>query len=514
MQRAHAHAGTLKLRTALVVAVLWLTGLTAAASLFHLARKSSAQAQSALEDQARNYAHLIAAHDRYGFALADALLQSVIDQLDWTDFNQPLTASRHAEVVSLLRRHRDRLAGIASFTIIGADGIRRAGVVNRDGTDLNHRQYFQELKSGRNFYLSNAEEGLASGKTGIHVARRFNGAQGEFGGVVVINLAVEEVFYPFYKSLRLGTKSTTTLQDAHKTLLVFPKESDSERRGSDAVTEAAASLIASGADRGARSFVDASDGIQRVAAIERLQGSNIVATVSLSAAETLERTSLIMWISGLGALASLLTTLAATVMFSRSRLFADARDQALQSEGEKRQLIHMIHQAIEEERRHIALEIHDALNAAVVGARLEAHQISAIADGAASGIALAQIKSRAASLMAMLQPLYERGRAIIERLRPEALDTLGLRAAIEEMVQHHDSSQPGCAFSFECSGDIDGLGDRLSMACYRIVQEALSNAVKHSQASRVAVLIHRDEASLQLVIVDNGTDLAPVPCSS
>ena len=144
---------------------LWVAVIATSATLCFFGIKSFNEAKSDLQDQARTYAHLIAAHDRYGLTLADALVLGVMDQLEWSDFNLPMSTDRHAKVVEILNRHRARLPGIASFTIIGADGMRRAGVVNKDGTDLSSRGYFQTIKAGKVSYMSNAEDGLASGKT-------------------------------------------------------------------------------------------------------------------------------------------------------------------------------------------------------------------------------------------------------------------------------------------------------------------------------------------------------------
>lgn len=487
-----------------VLGGLWAAVIATAATLSFFGLKSFNEAKSDLRDQARTYAHLIAAHDRYGLTLADALVLGVMDQLTWADFNQPMTPDRHAEVVEILQRHRARLPGIASFTIIGADGIRRAGVINKDGTDLSARGYFQAIKGGKDLFMSNAEEGLASGKTGIHVARRFAGKDNSFGGVVVLNLAVQDVFYPFYLSLNLGPNTRTTIQDAQRALLVFPANPDPSVVASTSPT--VAKMIASGAAHGFSAYTDPVDHIERVTAFERLEGSNVVATVSLPVAEALASARFALWTAFFGSLASFLTGVGATVIIARTRLIADARDQALKADGEKRKFIQNVNAAIEEERRSIAVEIHDELNATVIGARLESQNILALAGKMPVTDEVEKVKKGAQSIVGLTLNLYERGRAIVTRLRPEVLDTLGLVGAVDEMVRNYDQLNPDCRFTFQTFGDLDNLDGALSIAAYRIVQEALSNVVKHSQATQAAVVVSvpSDGERLRLSIRDNG----------
>lgn len=487
-----------------VLGGLWAAVIATAATLSFFGLKSFNEAKSDLRDHARTYAHLIAAHDRYGLTLADALVLGVMDQLTWADFNEPMTPERHAQVVEILNRHRARLPGIASFTIIGADGIRRAGVVNKDGTDLSTRGYFQAIKGGKDSYISNAEDGLASGKTGIHVARRFAGKDNSFGGVVVLNLAVQDVFYPFYLSLNLGPNTRTTIQDAQRALLVFPANPDPTVVASTSPT--VAKMIASGAAHGFSAYTDPTDRIERVTAFERLEGSNVVATVSLPVAEALASARFALWTAFFGSLASFLTGVGATVIIARTRLIADARDQALKADGEKRKFIQNVNAAIEEERRSIAVEIHDELNATVIGARLESQNILALAGKMPATDEVEKVKKGAQSIVGLTLNLYERGRAIVTRLRPEVLDTLGLVGAVDEMVRNYDQLNPDCRFSFQTFGDLANLDGALSIAAYRIVQEALSNVVKHSQATQAAVVVSvpSDGERLRLSIRDNG----------
>lgn len=181
-----------KFKARLVIAFLWLAVLSAATFLNYLGVDAVGKARSRLAEQATSYAHLLAEHDRFGFTLADVILKDVSEHLTAEDFNN-MTPDRRREVLGYLTRHRERLPGIASFTLVGADGIRRIGVVGKDFTNLSQRLYFKALREGREFFITDVEDGLAGGKPGIHVARRFAAPDGTFAGVVVVNLSAEAV---------------------------------------------------------------------------------------------------------------------------------------------------------------------------------------------------------------------------------------------------------------------------------------------------------------------------------
>ena len=100
--------------------------------------------------------------------------------------------------------------------------------------------------------------------------------------------------------------------------------------------------------------------------------------------------------------------------------------------------------------------------------------------------------------------MYSRGRTLVGRLRPEALDVLGLDKVVEEMVTSYNQSHPTCDFTFESMGDTTRIDPGVSIAAYRIVQEALSNVVKHASATHAHVSIKSELSRLTVKIVDDG----------
>jgi two-component system sensor histidine kinase UhpB len=112
--------------------------------------------------------------------------------------------------------------------------------------------------------------------------------------------------------------------------------------------------------------------------------------------------------------------------------------------------------------------------------------------------------------------LYSSARNIVRRLRPEVLDTLGLQGAVEEMLNGYDAPHPNCRFEFNPSGDFSKLEGGLAIAAYRLVQEALSNIVKHAAASKVSVSLFVDdeENALYITVSDNGAGFDPATINS
>ena len=191
----------------------------------------------------------------------------------------------------------------------------------------------------------------------------------------------------------------------------------------------------------------------------------------------------------------------------RTKELQASRNKAVKSNAEKRKLIQKVNTAVEDERRSIAIEIHDELNATLIAVRLNADRIRNLTTQAESRPVVNEIQDKALEIGKLALGLYTSGRNIVRRLRPEVLELLGLNGAIEEMVRQYNLSYPDCRFSFRAKGDFTTLESDLSITVYRLVQEALSNVVKHSMATKatVTLLMGEGNKSLQIVVSDNGS---------
>ena len=106
--------------------------------------------------------------------------------------------------------------------------------------------------------------------------------------------------------------------------------------------------------------------------------------------------------------------------------------------------------------------------------------------------------------MSCADQIYDGVHRLISQLRPLALDRFGLRDALQDLLGDWRMRYPDAGLSLSVGGPFDGLGDDLSTAVYRIVQEAVNNALRHAQASRIEVRVEALADSLQLEISDDG----------
>jgi len=195
---------------------------------------------------------------------------------------------------------------------------------------------------------------------------------------------------------------------------------------------------------------------------------------------------------------------------ARTQDLLESRNEALRADADKRKLIQKVNSIIEDERKSIAVEIHDELNASLIAVRLEAQSIATLAGRAPAGVEVEEIRGKAQAITKLALDLYANGRRLVRRLRPEVLDMLGLHGAVEEMLRHYDSGS-GCRFAFHSEGDFSRLGNELAISAYRIVQEALSNVMKHAGATfaQVSLVLDEDHDVLRIAVEDDGQGFEP-----
>ena len=154
----------------------------------------------------------------------------------------------------------------------------------------------------------------------------------------------------------------------------------------------------------------------------------------------------------------------------------------------------------EEERRHLAREIHDELGQKLTALRFEVAMLE-MGQGAAS-----DLPHTAASLLKQIDETIEAVRTIATDLRPAVLD-LGLAAAIEWQVQEFHR-RTGIACDLDIDDDDVSLDNERATAVFRIVQESLTNIVRHAHASNVLLTLHKAGNRLQVEVEDDGVGLA------
>jgi two-component system, NarL family, sensor histidine kinase UhpB len=171
---------------------------------------------------------------------------------------------------------------------------------------------------------------------------------------------------------------------------------------------------------------------------------------------------------------------------------------------ERGRLIQLGNDLVEEERKQIAAELHDNLNASLLLMGIQAGEIQAYLAREANDVA--QAAALAGNIQTQSGELYRSIRSLVRRIRPEIIDVLGLEAALRELLFAYDQGGHTCTFTFLTEGEIPEINNRMSIAIYRIVQEALSNVVKHAEASHCEVRMSCKDPQqvVVLTIVDDG----------
>jgi len=180
---------------------------------------------------------------------------------------------------------------------------------------------------------------------------------------------------------------------------------------------------------------------------------------------------------------------------------AEAADARLRLE-QSRELADVVQARIEDERAHIARELHDEMGQSLTAIRSLALSLARRAPEAdATAQQTAQlIADTAAKLYAAMHDL-------IPRLRPLTLDNLELADAASERVAEWRRLHPDVAFSLEFGPLPNDLGESYTLATYRILQEAVTNALRHADARTIAIRIGSDTHALLLDVVDDGRGL-------
>jgi two-component system sensor histidine kinase UhpB len=152
----------------------------------------------------------------------------------------------------------------------------------------------------------------------------------------------------------------------------------------------------------------------------------------------------------------------------------------------------------EDERRRVARELHDEIGQSLTALMLAIDGVAETA-GPETQPRLAELRETARALNAELE-------TIVTRLRPEALDDLGLRSAVVLLTDRF-SAQTGIAVTRRIASPLPAMDPDVELVIYRIGQEALTNAARHADASEIAFELEADVESARLRVTDDGRGL-------
>jgi two-component system sensor histidine kinase UhpB len=182
---------------------------------------------------------------------------------------------------------------------------------------------------------------------------------------------------------------------------------------------------------------------------------------------------------------------------SEVSLLADAFNAMLDRlEQERRESGRRTLSAQEAERRKLAAELHDDIGQTLTAMVLQLDRIAQRSDD--------ELKADAQDARNTAVALVDDVRALARRLRPEALDTLGLVSALTNLVDRL-SSRTGLRIDRRIDRDLPELTPEADLVIYRVVQESLTNVLRHAGATRASVSLTRDAEGVVLTVEDDGT---------
>lgn len=171
---------------------------------------------------------------------------------------------------------------------------------------------------------------------------------------------------------------------------------------------------------------------------------------------------------------------------------------------DNRRLLRRIVSLQDDERRDIARDLHDELGPLLFGIRVNA---ITLLDRTPSD--KTQFDASVGDLIQSVEALQQANRRILDRLRPLYIDELGLARSIEALLRNVGSQAPRLQQAAHIDprlGDIDGL---LSHTAYRVIQEAVTNVLRHADAGAMKITASWQSDQLLIEVVDDGVGIAP-----
>jgi signal transduction histidine kinase len=176
------------------------------------------------------------------------------------------------------------------------------------------------------------------------------------------------------------------------------------------------------------------------------------------------------------------------------------RKQAEQALRQANEQLHVLSRRLfqiqEDERRHLARELHDQLGQALTAAKIDLQAAQRLEERAA-------IVRRLDDSIAIIERLLQQVRQLSLEFRPPLLDDLGLVPALRWYLDQQ-AQRAGLRVEFFADPALERVDAAIETACFRVAQEALTNAVRHARARTLSVELDRTPEVLHLVVRDDG----------
>lgn len=179
----------------------------------------------------------------------------------------------------------------------------------------------------------------------------------------------------------------------------------------------------------------------------------------------------------------------------------EAEQRLMASTEQLRALSASLHSAREKEAARIAQQIHDDLGGFLTCLRWELEELDKMVGHPAAPFAA--VRNKIGGMIHITDNTIQVVRGIASELRPRILDDLGLAEAIEWQAQQFQS-RTGIVCHCDCSVENASWSNDRSTAVFRIVQEALTNILRHANASRVIIGMREENQAILVTVSDNG----------
>jgi PAS domain S-box-containing protein len=189
------------------------------------------------------------------------------------------------------------------------------------------------------------------------------------------------------------------------------------------------------------------------------------------------------------------------VLLIRDITEINLRKQAELELNNRKKFGNIVQNKIEDERREISRELHDELGQCITAIKTISQAIIESTETSKENKEINLLKK----IHDIASGMYDSVHIIIKRLRPPALDHLGLIDAIDSLIDQWSIANPHVEVIKDFPNHIIDLSEKVNIVIYRAVQECLTNIVKHSTASKVVIKISSNKKLLNLIIENNNS---------
>jgi two-component system, NarL family, sensor histidine kinase UhpB len=170
------------------------------------------------------------------------------------------------------------------------------------------------------------------------------------------------------------------------------------------------------------------------------------------------------------------------------------------ADAENRRLHEQLLRLQEEERSDLARDLHDEVSPFLFAISIDAATASRqLSEGRAS-----EAREQVQSIAEAVRHMQRQVRSMLGRLRPIGLAEFGLREAIENMIAFWRRRRPEICYELTVTPECNELAGLMGATICRVVQECLSNAVRHAEATKIAVSVTRSGEDVRLEVIDDG----------